>query len=406
MRPSPKEIDCLALVPGRGRFRKKKLALAASIGAGVAAFLAAGTGTALASSLDRATAAASASCRTSGADAARLAAARASVTPLTPISVRPLPDGGVAYSYSIDGTIATFPVPPPHFDPLHASDALLAEYGFQPRPAADSVAYPAWVETMSSYRSTPVPEIALGPTISRPHPHATGGASPSDGFVQGSWGGWIADWSSTHYVATEMDFTEPSVQSTSCSGSSEAAWTGLGGYNTSRLVQDGVEVPTNGLSLCSSKASGYCAWYEYLNASSNHGPTIMSQVTIHSGDNMHLYSVYSSALGRINFYVADNTTGTSQSVIITGVGTSYYDGTSGDFIGAEPAGGTPLKHFSTFSTRNSHAENTAGTWTTISQAQTPTKATLINLFNGNVLATTGNLNSSGTGFSMTWVRCS
>ena len=367
----------------------------------LAAFLAAGQGAARAATLTRA-----GSCQASS-STSPLAVARSSVTPLQPISVKPLPDGGRAYIYSIDGTTATFPVPPPGFDPLHASDAQLAEYGFQARPPSDSVAYASWAETMSSYRSTPVPDIALGPTISRPHQPAAG-STPAGGFVNGSWGGWIANWGAgtTHYVATQMDFTEPSVSSTSCSSSSEAAWTGLGGYNTAKLVQDGVEVPTNATSLCSSKASGYCAWYEYLNATSNHGPTIMSNVTIHSGDNMHLYTVYSSALGRINFYVADNTTGTSQSVIINNVGTSYYDGSSGDFIGAEAASGTPLKHFSTFSTRNGYAENTAGTWTTISSARYPTKSTLINLNNGDVLATTGNLNSSGTGFSMSWLRCS
>ena len=104
--------------------------------------------------------------------------------------------------------------------------------------------------------------------------------------------------------------------------------------------------------------------------------------------------------------MADNTTGTSQSVIINNVGKSYYDGSSGDFIGAEAASGTPLKHFGNFSTRNGYAENTAGTWTTISSAQHPTESTLINIFNGDVLATTGGLNSSGTGFSMSWLRCS
>jgi hypothetical protein len=359
----------------------------------LAAFLAAGQGAARAATLTG-----TGSCQSS----AGLLAASA-VTPLRPIAVKPLPDGGRAYVYSIDGTTATFPVPPAGFDPLHASDALLAEYGFQPRPAADSPAYASWAESMASYRSTPVPNIALGPAISAPHRQTTSG-----GFIQSNWGGWIADWGAgtTHYVATEMDFTEPTNSSTTCSGASMAAWTGLGGYHTGKLVQDGVEVPTNGLSLCSSKASGYCAWYEYLNDANPNPPRIMSNVTIHSGDNMHLYSVYSASLGRINFYVADNTTATSQSVIITGVGTSYYDGSAGDFIGAEAASGTPLKHFGNFSTRNSYAENTAGSWTTISSALHPTKSTLINIFNGDVLATTGNLNSSGTGFSMSWLRCS
>jgi len=226
---------------------------------------------------------------------------------------------------------------------------------------------------------------------------------PGAGYVTGSWGGWLANSSSQTYVATEMDLTEPSVTSY-CSGyNSEAQWTGLGGFNSKQLVQDGVEVPSSYTSLCSSKSSGYCAWYEYLNSSNSNPPHILSKVDVNAGDSIHLYTSYSTSNGEIDFYVADNTTGTGQSLLITGVGSSYDDGSTGDFIGAERLAGNGLKHFSQFDTSNGYAENKSGSWTTISSAQYPTKATLTN--GSDTLAITGGLNSSGTGFSMTWNAC-
>jgi hypothetical protein len=330
-------------------------------------------------------------------------------SPISPVSVTPLPGGGFAYNYAVDGTTATFLVPPANFNPLEASDAQLAEYGFQPRPSTDSPGYASWLTTMSSYKTTPIPDIMLrsGPvTTPAAQSPKTGGGSAGT-FATSIWGGWLADSSSQTYVATEMDLTEPSVTNI-CTGYNGAAqWTGLGGWNSTQLVQDGVEVPTSALSLCSSKSSGYCAWYEYLNGSTNHGPTLMGNVTVNAGDTIHEYTAYETSNGVINFYIADNTTGTSQSVVVSGVGTSYYDGSSGDFIGAEVPSvsglNVGLKHFSTFSTSNSYAENTGGSWTSISAAQYPTETTLV--LNGDTLATTGGLNGSGTGFSMTWDRC-
>ncbi len=329
-------------------------------------------------------------------------------TPLVATAVKPLAGGGAAYQYSVDGATVTLPVPPAGFDPLHASAAQLAEYGFQPQPPSNSPAYASWFATMSSYRSTPAPNIAVDNSPPNPLQSQSGSAASSSGatYFNGAWAGWVASASSNHYVATQMDLTEPSV-TTVCPGTNGAAqWIGLGGYvGSSTLSQTGVEVPTGATDLCSSKSSGYCAWYEYFNASKNVGPKIISSATINAGDNMHFYMAYSTSNGEINFYVADNTTGTGQPVLITGVGSSYYDGTSADFIGAERPNiaGVGLKHFSTVHTSNSMAETTSGSWQPISSAPNPVKQILV--YNGDTLATAGNLDSSGEGFSVTWDRC-
>lgn len=76
--------------------------------------------------------------------------------------IEELDDGGKIYFYLIDGVEHKFPVPPDGFDPLTASDEQLETYGFPPRPDKENIdEYESWVEIMSCYKSTPVPEIEL-----------------------------------------------------------------------------------------------------------------------------------------------------------------------------------------------------------------------------------------------------
>lgn len=77
-------------------------------------------------------------------------------TRITPSEVKSLPGGGEAYIYYIDGVKNTFFVPPKGFNPLKATDAQLAEYGFQPRPI-DEKLLAEWEDVMSHYKSTPIP---------------------------------------------------------------------------------------------------------------------------------------------------------------------------------------------------------------------------------------------------------
>lgn len=51
---------------------------------------------------------------------------------------------------------------------------------------------------------------------------------------------------------------------------------------------------------------------------------------------MHSYTVHqTSGAGQTTFYVADNTTGTSQSVIVN-LSPSYYDGRTAEWIDERP----------------------------------------------------------------------
>lgn len=298
---------------------------------------------------------------------------------------------------SIGSAEVQFPVPPRGFDPLNATASQLQEYGFQPRPQGGA-ALTAWDQLMAHYKSTPTPSIALGPRISTPaQPHQQ---PVSASVTSGNWAGWLADSSSQEFVASQMNYTQPTAESTTCSNSKQAVWTGLGGYNSTQLVQDGTALP-------GTLSSGYNAWYEYLNGTSNHGPTILSKMSVAAGDSMHLYVSYSTANGSIDFYVANNTNGTSQSVVVSNVGTSYYDGSSADYITERPACGSnclyPLHKFTTFSSNTAEAETTGGQWIPISSSPYPYK--LLMYAGSTKLAAPSGLNSSGDGFSTTWYNC-
>lgn len=71
--------------------------------------------------------------------------------PLT--STTALPGGGEAYAYDEgSGDVVTTIVPPSSFQPLTATAAQLAEYGFPPRPAAGTPTYTDWFKEMSVYK--------------------------------------------------------------------------------------------------------------------------------------------------------------------------------------------------------------------------------------------------------------
>lgn len=68
------------------------------------------------------------------------------VYPLT--RVQKLPSGGKKYIYETPSGESDTLVPPPHFNPLTATDAELKEYGFPPRDAHD----PNWVAAMRHWK--------------------------------------------------------------------------------------------------------------------------------------------------------------------------------------------------------------------------------------------------------------
>ena len=313
-----------------------------------------------------------------------------------------MPGGGYDYIYRVGSALVHFPVPPKGFNPLSATAAKLQEYGFQPRPSGGT-ALAQWTNMMAHYRQTPIPSVVL---VQSQRDHLVKKGHIAFGTENSAnWAGWIADSTTQEFVATQMDYTQPAAQATSCAGAVQSVWTGLGGVNSTSLVQDGTALPGT-----IPGASGYSAWYEYMNGTSNVGPKVMGNLVVNPGDSIHLYTAYSTSNGEINFYIADNTTGTSQAALVTGVGTAYYDGSSTEYITERSVCGNgcfyPLEQFTAFSSSTDQAETTSGSWIPISSAPYPLQVSMFAQVTGDLLAAPSGLNSSGDGFSTTWYACS
>jgi hypothetical protein len=199
--------------------------------------------------------------------------------------------------------------------------------------------------------------------------------------VQSSnWAGYVANSGAgnTTYIAAQGDFIQPTYH-TSCSPSEEGSWTGIGGYNSGRLIQAGTEMSTNR------------AWYEYLG---NNGAGIAPVYTINvgSGHRIHTYEVIQRSTGKTTFYVYDTYTGINKSVVVTLSVSTYYDGSSTAYIDERPNGAYYwLRNFSSIAWTNAKAQKTSGTWYSL-QSQSEVEVILVE--NGITLARPGAMTGS------------
>ncbi len=340
-------------------------------------------------------------------------------------SVTSIPGGGTLYSYDDNGTTQNFPVPPSGFDPLTASASQLAEYDFPPRPPTSQPKTLAeWQTVMTDYRSTvkPDPIFTCTPLFSQPEhspPSLLGtilntalNSSPS-----GNWSGYEANGSANQYVAVQGDFTQPTDSTSKCaSNAEESTWVGLGGEkSTAGLVQDGTALNENIAPPVPLAYSTYQPWYEILNGqpNSNFGPDYLGTFAISPGDSIHEYISYETSTNTVDFYIADNTNGTSGafdwdiSLAVLKFG-AYYDGSTADWIteapGGGPAnGGPPLANYGSINWNTAQAElGSNGSWVSVG-SQTNTS---LNMMNGNtLLSKTSTLNSDSQSWTNTWKAC-
>ncbi len=313
-----------------------------------------------------------------------------------------LPDGGKIYVYVIDGVENMFPVPPKGFHPLTASDEDLETYGFPPRPS-DPDELEKWAESMSVWKETPIPKIEqseqthwfMQPAISAEiSPMAVTRTSNSY-----NWSGYVATGGKNAFAHVQGDFVQPSINATCKNNAYESTWIGLGGNaGSSSLVQTGTAMNTkNG-------GRHYYAWYEYLSASHPNPEIVLTKVTIRPGDKIHCYCSFNRTSNKFNAYVANNTNGTSQSVIVNISASEYYDGRSAEFINERPtltngvsSWYAPLTKYSTTKWTNCRVFPTEGAWTDLGSLST-TKVTMV--YNGHTLALPSGL--SGRTFTSTW----
>lgn len=183
------------------------------------------------------------------------------------------PAGSVASDQTNVQGVVSYPQPPADLDPLSASDAELAQYGYPPRPDNKSTpeVYSHWQKLVS------VPRVA-NPTLSQttiyngPARHVLTGKTLDNGIVSTSssnWSGYAVTGTSGTFAQNESlifaEWVVPVAQQAVgvCNGfwDYSSQWDGFDGFNSGDALQAGTEVDA----YCSgsTKYTFYSSWIEW-----------------------------------------------------------------------------------------------------------------------------------------------
>lgn len=315
-------------------------------------------------------------------------------------SVEQYPDGGKNYTYYINGIENHYYVPPADFDPITASDEELSRYCFPARPdVIDEEAYLQWTDLMSNYSGTPEPEIyvELKP-VEEPENDIVGRTSERPSRIWSGYESNLGNSRTTGYTQVQMDYDQPHISSTvgTCINS---YWVGLGGRNTDKLMQAGTA--TEG-------SLSHYAWYEYL---SDTGSTVSMQtiksLSVNAGDNIRAHITYQPYANVFIYYIANNTTGKSASGSVTLDASTYYDGSTAEWIVERCTysdSPTNLGNYGTISLTNCQANfDKSGSWTKLNSLSGLCKVIMTSdgTSSGPVLSQPSDI-SSDSSFTCTW----
>ena len=232
-----------------------------------------------------------------------------------------------ARDYRLGDTTVTEIVPPSGWTPLKATDQELRMYGFPKRPTSvDGLR--EWTTAMSAWKSVGTPGMCA----------TTAHSSVTHSTTSNNWaGGMNVNGSSTNpsFYSSEGKWTQPSFDAVCPGNSAYTIWTGLGGWNSGKLLQDGVD--NAGMST----NTNYMFW-EALAPGHDNLEAAWSNSSVTPGHNVYASTDYYN--GTASFFVEDLTTGASHSANLSSYAglamSGYFDGTTADFITEAPGGGS------------------------------------------------------------------
>jgi len=204
------------------------------------------------------------------------------VDPLLRVSA--LPGGGSAYDYG-DYTLL---VPPAHFRPLREPDRVLAAYGFPTRKRLGK----AWYGLMRAVRS-----------FARPQRYLVADPRVSYNTNEPSWAGY--DVNDHQYLSVETVWTEPHFVASGCTaGDQFAEWAGIGGLNGSN------DLGQEGTTYNHPNWPAHTGFIEAISDGSG-SPVEAASFDPSAGDSVYALLSWDSSASEFDYYLEDETTGRS-----------------------------------------------------------------------------------------------
>jgi hypothetical protein len=213
--------------------------------------------------------------------------------------------------------------PPAGFNPIAASDAQLAFYGFPPRPDKNKAPgnYALWKMVMSKPMIRIVPELTAT-NLRNERAKIVGPTTRTSGGIVGArtlnWSGYVITDKSNGFTAPNTyvygSFFVPVAQQAfgACTGNWDylSAWVGIDGYTSSDVFQAGIEADAK----CTKNGTtaSYYPWYEWA-------PTPQVQISnfpIRPGDEIYVY-IWVTSKTKGNYFLFDITTQQTSSLAFT-----------------------------------------------------------------------------------------
>jgi hypothetical protein len=236
------------------------------------------------------------------------------------------------------------------FDPMTADDAALAQYGYPPRPDAETspAAYARWAKAMRAIRTRIIPQLTMTNIRHRPFmgapalgpatlAAASGPAYSSNwsGFVSASRLGALRAANFLDVVSAE--YVVPLVTNATCDRGWDYAsqWVGLDGWASNDVLQAGAETDA----YCSSfhARAAYSVWFEWYPAYE----TRIANMTITAGDDLFV-AVWAVSATKGKIFIENLNQGAMTAVTFTAPPGTTLLGESAEWIVERPEVGGKL----------------------------------------------------------------
>jgi hypothetical protein len=318
---------------------------------------------------------------------------------------------GTLTHYALGGQDYTYVAPPASWTPLLASDTELSFYNFPARPT-DPAGLAAWTDEWTHYSGVGSPAMCATNLTAA----ATDILTDLSGTTYSNiWAGEVAT-QATNYTRAYASLVDHA--DTGCTGQTDShvRWTGLGGYGTHELLQNGI--------ISGDHGAQDLAWIEALNSTYDTGVRTIPATTfaVRFGDRLNVATLYNATTKSVTYQFHNLTTGQAYNPAYTNIMTTnqtthvdstqpiatMYNGSSAEVIDERTTvlstkTPTPLRQFPTSSYTNASSSTGGGTALTNIRSQTHANLPMI-MKNGTKLAGVG-YDATADAFHDTWVAC-